>query len=233
MVRNAILVLFLLTLPACRESSVDTSAPVPPATPVLRFSPGDSLTFDTWSLNDFGDRILSTQASLLWRVVDTGRVTAGQQNVTVIIAQAAPGSPPILPDTLLFRFGANGDVFQYGFLFRSVLRREQRTIPRAWDRIGAFSLAAGNVWTVGAQDSAGTDLVQGRIIDDQSYFSAAINGVQTLFRGYSAGLAGTNYEFGCTVAGSPPAMVVEREESGPSSTGTLQILNSLRLRNWP
>ena len=233
MIRYASLVLFLLILPACRESAVDAFAPVPIATPVIRLSPGDTLTFDTWSLNEFGDRVPGTQASLMWRVVDTGSVAAGQPNVTVIIAQAAPGSPPIGRDTLLFRFGADGDVYQYGFLYRSVLRRQHRTIPQAWDRIGAFSLSSGSVWTVGAQDSAGTDLVQGRILDDQSYFSASINGVQTLFRGYSASLVGTNYDFGLTIAGSPPAMVVEREETSPSAAGTLLILNTIRLHNWP
>jgi len=232
-VAHASALTFLVLLAGCRESAVDAFEPGTTGPPVILFARGDSLTFDAWALDGFGDRILSSQTSVLWRVVDTGGTVLGRTRVTTIIEQAAPGAPPVVPDTLLFQFRADGDIYQYAFLARSVLRRESRTIPPAWDRIGAFSFPVGGLWTVGAQDSAGTDLVQGRILDDRSYFSFKVNGVETLFRGYSASLAGTNYLFGFTVAAPPPAMVIQREEPGAAHNGQLRILNALRVHGTP
>lgn len=227
---SALFILVLLSgIAGCRDSAVDSSAPGTSGPPVIRFSPGDSLTFDSWALDGFGNRILSTQTSILWRIADTGRTILGRSGITTIIEQSGPGAPPVPPDTLLFQFRGDGDIYQYGFLARSVLRRERRTIPSAWDKIAAFSLSVGGVWNVGAVDSAGADLVQGRVLDDVSYFSFSVNGVETLFRGYSVTLVGSSYWFGLTVAAPPPAIVVQREEPGSGYNGQLRILNALRI----
>jgi hypothetical protein len=217
----------------CRDTTVDSSATVPGGPPVVTFVPGDTLIFDSWALNGFGDRIAASQTSVLWRVVDTGGTAAGKTRITTIIEQAGPGAPPIRPDTLMFQFRSDGDIYQYGFLARSVRIRENRIIPFAWDRIAAFSLPAGGTWIVGAQDTGGTDLVQGRVLDDRSFFSVSVNGVETLFRGYSVTMVGTNYEYGFTIAAPPPAMVVQQEDPGPVRNGRLRILNTLRVHGWP
>lgn len=231
---SAFVVLFMLCAASgCRDTTVDSASGVPSGPPVVTFSPGDTLIFDAWALNGFGDRIPSSQTSVLWRVVDTGGTAAGRTRITTIIEQAGPGAPPIRRDTLLFQFRADGDIWQYGFLARSVLVRENRTIPYAWDRIAAFSLGAGGIWIVGTQDSAGTDAVQGRVLDDRSFFSVSVNGVETLFRGYSVTLVGTNYEYGFTIAAPPPAMVVQQEDPGPVRNGRLRILNTLKVHGWP
>lgn len=231
---SALFIILMFTgVAGCRDSTVDSSAPGMSGPPVITFSPGDSLTFDSWALDGFGNRILSTQTSILWRIVDTGGTALGRSRITTIVEQAGPGAPPVPPDTLLFQFRADGDIYQYGFLARFVLRRERRTIPSAWDRIAAFSLPIGGLWIVGALDSAGTDLVQGRVLDDNSYFSLGVNGVETLFRGYSTTMVGTNYWYGLTIAAPPPAVVVQREEPGSGYNGQLRILNALRVHGWP
>ena len=229
----ALAVLIMMVAAGCRDSTVYTLASPPAGPPGIVFAPGDSLTFDSWALDDFGDRIPSSLTGVLWRVADTGGTAAGRSRVTTVIEGTAPGFPPLPPDTLLFQFRADGDIFQYAFLAKSVLRRESRVITPQWDRIAAFSLPAGGIWTVGAQDSAGTDLVQGRVLDDQSYFSISVNGVEMLFRGYSATMVGTNYQYGLSIAVAPPAVLVLREEPGPMRNGRLQLVNMLRLHTWP
>ncbi|MEW6511120.1 MAG: hypothetical protein AB1428_09205 [Bacteroidota bacterium] len=188
--------------------------------------------FYSWPLDKFGNRILSSQTGVTWHVLATGESYDGKDGVTTIVELASPGSPPTPVDTLRFRFGADGDIEQYGFLARAALRRDGQSIAPGWDRIAAFSLAANATWSVGAIDTAGNDVVRGVVNDDRSYFSASINGVETLVRGYSVSLSTIDFGYTLTIADPPRTVMLLREESSPSHAGFVRVLWSTSLSGW-
>jgi len=229
---SALVVLLLLATGGCRNSAADAGSDSTPGPPRIVLSVGDSLTFDSWALDEFGDRIFSTFTKTVWRVIAVGGTYAGAAGVTTIVERAAPGSPPVPNDTLYFQLQANGDIAQYGFVARIVKLRGGRTLVATWDRIAAFSLPGGSSWTVGAKDSAGTDFIYGRVVDGTEYFSANVNGVETLFRGNSVTMVGTDYQYMLSISAAPPCFTRLHEESTGATRGFLRVLSALYVAGW-
>jgi hypothetical protein len=164
---------------------------------------------------------------IVLRVAALDESYAGETGVTSLIETVIP---PGLPDTLRFRFLPNGDIEQYGFFARAAQRRRDAAPVPRWDRIGAFSLPVNGVWTAGVLDSAGQATVQGKVVDNGEYYSATVNGVETVFRCVSALLLGPDYEFLLTVSGSPASIVRYREETSSRVRGQQRALTAVRLQ---
>jgi hypothetical protein len=195
------------------------------------FSVGDSLTFHVWALDDFGGAVASSLTQVVWRVIAVDDQFAGLSNVTTFVEQPSPGGLSLPVDTLHFQFRSDGDVFRYGFLAAEMKRREGRELVPGWDRIGAFSLPANGTWIVGTTDSAGANILVGTIPDAGEYYSATVNGVGTVFRGYSAVLEGIDLEFTLAVSDSPPAIVLLREETTSSVKGIMRLLTGVNIHS--
>lgn len=218
--------LVLVAGAGCRESGADpVDATLPP--PRLVFALDDSLRLDLTSLDDFGGTLSGSLKKIVWRVADVDGVYGGESGVTSLVETVIP---PGAPDTLRFRFLPNGDIEQYGFFARVAHRRHESPLPSRWDRIGAFSLPLNGAWAAGVLDSAGTTSVQGKVVDNGEYYSATVNGVETVFRCSSVLLLGLDFEFLLTVSGSPASIVRYREETSSRVSGQQRALTSVRLR---
>jgi len=223
---SALVILMLLGGGGCRDNS---AGPLTPHAhpPVVILAVGDSLLFNTWGLDIYGDPLPGSYARTLWHVTAVADSFAGRQGVTTVLESAFPAPPTPLVDTLHFAFMANGDIYQFGFLALAVKRGGGPTIRPVWDRIAALSLPIDATWVVGPRDSAGGDFVQGFFEGQNDYFSTSVNGVNTLCRGYTVTMTGTDLSCALTVTDAPSAVLVFEQDATSSATGLLRILSSL------
>lgn len=223
----ALLLMMIFLASGCRDASTDSSELFGAGS--LRFSLtlGDSLAFDSWLIDAYGYALPSTYARTIWRVTAVAETFAGRQGVTTVLISNAPGTQPVVRDTLRFIFTSGGEISEYGFLSRIAKRREGRTIPPAWDRIAMFSLPLNETWTVGVMDSLGQDQVQGRVLGNWTYFSAKVNGVETVFKGYTVVMYGAHFRGEISISSTPSAFLRFWEESTLSVNGSLFSLTAI------
>lgn len=222
-----IFLLMLVPTSGCRDNSADASESFGAGSLRVSLTLGDSLAFDSWLINAYGYAVPSTYARTIWRVSAVTDTFAGRQGVTTVIIANAPGTLPTLQDTLHFIFTSGGEIIEYGFLSRIAKRREGKTLPAAWDRIAMFSLPANETWTVGVMDSLGQDQVEARVLGDWTYFSFKLNGVETVFRGYTISMYGASFRGEISVSSTPSAFLRFWEESTPAVNGTLSSLTAI------
>ena len=226
----ALLCMLLAYAGGCRDNSAGPVAQPGSTVQGLFFAQGDSLTFDAWTIDSLDYVVESSHAALTWSVAGVNGVFAGADNVTAIKESFAAGSPSATTDTLRFRFLPSGDIEQYGFIAQVVRRREGISLPAAWDRIAAFSLPTNATWVVGAVDSAGNDTMRGTVLGDQGYFIALLNGVRTVFHAYGVGLSSQDIQYTIAVSGTPPAVLLIREEGTYRARGLLRVLSAIAVR---
>lgn len=224
---SALLFVFLGQVEGCRDNGTGPSSGSPQTVSGLVFAVGDSLVFESWGLDPSGYTITSTHTSPVWRLYAVSDTFAGAPNVTSIAEYPDPGTSPAKSDTLHFQFLPSGDIYQYGFIASVVGRREGVHLAPAWDRIVALSLPTNGTWAVGTVDSGGTDVLRGTVTGDQGYFTAALNGVRTVFHGYGVSLSSSDVEYSIVISDVPPAVLLVREESTPIANGFLRYLASL------
>jgi len=214
----------------CRDNGTGPAQQTGPLLGALAFTAGDTLTFDAWQLDTYGYAIDSSHTTPLWCVLGTADFYAGASGVTTMLELPSPAAPPGLADTLHFRFLPTGDILQFGFIAAAVRFTTGGTITPAWDRIAAFSLPTNAVWTAGTADSAGLDSVQGTVLGDQGYFVVGDNGVRTALHAYGAGLASQTIDCTIDFSGTPPAILLVRQESPFGTRGRLLILSAVAHR---
>jgi hypothetical protein len=206
----------------CRETApAPTEATVPQG---LRFSVGDSLTFDAWELDAYGDLVSSSHRVVLWDVVSTDDTFGGAEGVTTII-ESATGSPP---DTLHFQFRTDGAVYQYGYLAQVEWRREHKQRTPQWDLLQDRGVGVGAGWLVGTLDSAGTEDVYG-MIEGTSYFSSKVNGQPVVFSGETSSLESDTFFAEISLSSDPSVVLRLFEDSSPSTSGYLWTLATATL----
>jgi len=224
---GALLFLFLVPLAGCRENGTGPAAAPAQTVAGLLFAAGDTLLFDAWNYDAYNQLIPSSHTSPLWKVLSVNGTWAGAGGVTSIQEFSPPEQPPGKTDTLRFRFLANGDIEQYGFIAGVVMRREGVRLAPSWDRIAAFSLPTNATWAVGTADTAGLDTLRGTVSGDEQYFVAILNGVKTVFHGYGVTLGSLDLEYTIVVSDVPSAFLVVEEASTPVANGFLLNLASL------
>ena len=224
---GALLFLLLAPMTGCRESGTGPSGAPAQTVAGLVFAPGDTLLFDAWNYDAYNELVPSSHTAPLWRVQSVNDTWAGAAGVTSISEFSPPEEKPGTTDTLRFRFLANGDIEEYGFIARVVLRREGVRLAPSWDRIAAFSLPTTATWTVGTADTAGQDTLRGTVSGDEQYFIAVLNGVKTVFHGYGVTLSSLDLEYTIIVSDVPSAFLVIEEASTPLANGFLLNLASL------
>jgi hypothetical protein len=217
----------------CRDAGIPPAAS--PAAPIaLRFSTGERFVYSAWRIDRYGYVDPSSLTSTVRRVAATGVSAFGRDDAVAMVDSSTTDSLGRL-DTLFYRFGADGDVYQYGFVSAIMASNGDSTAPRRWDRIAAFSLGAGSSWIVQQADSAGATELTGSIGDLQSYFEVDVNGVQTLVAAYRVGVSGVDGEVASVwVSDSPPSFTQLALDPGVEGTpGELMVLESIRSAGHP
>ena len=166
----------LVSLAGCRESA-PLVGPGPGVQLSMHMSAGDRFVFSKTYLDQYGYPIAGSEVDERWLVEATAIDVLGDTGVTVI--EDSLGLTRV--DTLYFRFTGNGEVYEWGFLSRTVADIGGGLIPRRWDLLARSQVAAGPSWAVGADDSAGVDTVYAGYASQPDYFSGSINGVSTVF----------------------------------------------------
>lgn len=231
---GAALVFFLsLVVISCRRE-IPVTPPQQSAPPLFRFSPGDYFVYDNWLLS-FGSRIPSSRFKNSWTVLDTGRTLRGRTRVTVVIDSTFSTSGQLTRrDSVLFSFDSAGDVYQFGFLSGLIAVRESLIIAPQWERIAAFSVAAGSSWTIARLDSANRvrppQTVFGEIAAMREYVGFSVNGVQQVVLAYRVEIRKPNLDYTFWLTDEPAAFVRVLDESVALRNPTLRELVSARVR---
>jgi hypothetical protein len=206
----------------CRSESF-TEVPGSGTRPVVTFTAGDTFVYDRWDLDQYGYRIGASKRPDIWQVARTGMQIYGASNVTVVIDSLDPQRV----DTLLFCFGADGSVAQYGFLAGLVRLMGGRTITPGWDVLLSGEGSPSSGWIVGVADASGTDVVYGSLSPAQDYFSVLVNGKPTIYPAYRVQLSGQTVEYIFWIAGNPPSFPWFREESTGLGNGFEAALSAV------
>jgi hypothetical protein len=228
------LVLFLaLAFTACRRE-IPVTPPQQNSPPPLRFSPGDYFVYDNWLLN-FGSRIPNSRFKNTWTILDTGRTLRGRTRVTIILDSTFATSGQFARrDSLLLSFDSAGDVYQFGFLSGLIAARETLTIAPQWDRIAAFSAAAGTSWTLARLDSTNgvptPQTVFGEIQTAREYVGFSVNGVQQVILAYRVTITKPDLDYTFWLTDAPAAFARALDESDVLRNATLRELVSARVR---
>jgi hypothetical protein len=195
--------LFLSALLALSCRDLGSGPPAGATTPVVKLAAGDTLRFDSYSVDAYGYTIPQSHREVTWAVVSTGGSFMGKTGVTTV-EQGPPAEPlSTAPDTLRFRFLENGDIEQFGYLAEAARRRDSVVLVPQWDRIAAFSLGTGGGWEVGTIDEDSIDLVRGTVTDYEDYVTLRFNGVSLIVRAYTVSLSASTFYAEVSVAESP------------------------------
>lgn len=200
-------VLFAFLAPGCRGDDTLTETDSG-AFYSVRLETGTQYRYTVWSIDRFGDRILSSERIRTWTVHAENVSVHGFDDVTVVI-DSTEGEPN---DTLDFRFLASGDIYQYGFVSRWIARSESKTIPPQWDLLAAFSLGQVGTWTVGVADSAGSSTVKGETRGEELLFEVLVNGTLTAVPSYRVDLRTSSLLASIWISDSPSAFLLFRDE---------------------
>jgi hypothetical protein len=174
----------------------------------VRLETGTQYRYTVWSIDRFGDRILSSERTRTWIVHAENVSVQGFDDVTVVI-DSTEGEPK---DTLYFRFLASDDIYQYGFVSRWIARSESRTLPPQWDLLAAFSLGQVGTWTVGVADSAGSSKVKGESRGEELLFEVLVNGTLTAVPSYRVDFETSRLLASVWISDSPSAFLLFRDE---------------------
>jgi hypothetical protein len=185
---------------------------------VMLFSPGDYFVYDNWKLDGSGRKIGNSYFRNTWTVADTGRTLLGSTRVTIIIDStfSTAGHFQRL-DTVYIRVAENGDLFQYGFLYRLIAERESLNIFPSWDRIAAFSVPRGQSWVIARIDTSRGEgrivNIVGRIVPAQEYVGLIVNGQQRAVLSHRINISKPKLDYTFWVTDSPSAVLRAVDES--------------------
>lgn len=234
-VRKTFLVVCCLHLISCREKLlVDTTNASAPA--LLRFSPGDYFSYDNWKLDIFRQRIPGSYFRNSWTVADTGRAIRGWTRVAIVIDSTFDVTNRLVRrDSLLFRIGDEGDVYQWGFLKALIAERETLNLAPQWDRLAAFSQPFGTSWaiaridtTIGAHTNA---TVYGNISTTKEYVGPLIiNGEEHAILSYRIAITKPRLAYTFWLTDSPTSIAKALDDSEALTNSTLRELKILRTR---
>ncbi len=197
---------------------------------LLAWHPGDTFSFLTWAIDQYGLEIGSSQCVSVRRVLQTGVTAWGVGDVTVMLDSIAlPGAPPRL-DTLYFYQTPEGDLWQYGLLASINRRYNGTSAPPAWDRLAALSLGVNGIWTAGQADTASN--ITGAASDVSSPWAAVINGASVAFKAERIELYGPlNFGYTIVLSTAPPvfAQIIEPSSSTGQVNGLVRNLTAARV----
>lgn len=228
------LVLFLsLGVISCRRE-IPVTPPQQNTPPPLRFSPGDYFLYDNWLLS-FGSRIPNSRFKSSWTVLDTGRTLRGRTRVAIVLDSTFTTDGQFARrDSVLLSFDSAGDVFQFGFLSGLIAARETLTIAPQWDRIAAFSAAAGTSWTLARLDSTNgvptPQTVFGEIHTTREYVGFSVNGGQQVILAYRVTITKPDLDYTFWLTDAPAAFARVLDDSDVLRNATLRELVSARVR---
>ena len=209
-------------LTGCREDP-PVAAPIQQPQLYLHVNAGDSFSYVRWSLDQYGYIMENSAVPERWRVLQTGVPMLGDTDVVVVVDTIGTGSP----ETLLFRFTAAGEVYQYGFLSRVIREMGGGNISPQWDVLARSGQSVGSSWVAGVSDSVGTDTVYGQFTGDSKYFSVRLNGTSTVFTVYHVVLYSQRVQYDLWLTDSPSCMTTFQEGSTAAGNGFVASLTSM------
>ncbi len=222
-----LLLLLSALVEACRDGETTPITTQPPIEFTLGFTTGTQFSYTTWTLTA-GYPLPDKNTISSWRVLGTGGVYQGRSNVTAIADSGDTSFTGRVVDTLYLASSPTGDLSMYGFLARIAKRRYGQDLPPHWDVIASFSLGTSGLWTVGALDSAGQDLVYGSMAGASDYYSASVDGVTEAFPTYRVDLTGMTFAYSLWFSNAPNAIVQLVEEPEVNLNGQLQELAAVK-----
>ena len=233
--RLALLVVFCLCVLSCREK-----LPVNDSGSSLqflfRFKPGDYFSFDNWKLDIYRQRIPNSYFRNSWTVADTGRAMRGWTRVAIVIDSTFDATNRLVRrDSLLFRSGDDGDVYQWGFLKALIAERETLNLAPQWDRIAAFSQPLGSTWVIARIDTSiggrTNETVYGRILTAREYVGPlTINGEERAILSYIIEITKPRLDYTFWLTDSPSAVAKVLDDSETLQNSTLRELKLIRTR---
>jgi hypothetical protein len=191
------------------------------STPLLpfRLSPGTWFSFDNWKLDIYGQRIARSYFRNSWTVADTGRVLRGTSQVAVVIDSTFDTTGTFVRrDSLLFQTRANGDVYQWSFLYSLIAGRETLNLTPQWDRIAAFSLPPGSSWVLATIDTSiggrTNETVYGRIGTSSMYVGPIwINGEERTIFSFKVEITKPRMYYAFWITNSPSSVARTLDDS--------------------
>lgn len=226
-------VLCSAALLACREE-LPLNGHVP-APFLFRLQPGTYFSFDNWKLDGFGQRISSSYYRSSWTVTDTGRTIRGEAGVTVVVDSTFDTSGVFTRrDSLFFRTGADGDLYQWSFLYSLIAERESLQLVPQWDKIAAFSLPRGASWVVATIDTSigakETETVYGRIEASSAYVGPMIiNGEERTILSSKVEIIKPRMYYALWISDSPSTVARMLDDSDILRNAVLRELKVVRM----
>ena len=214
--------IFALFLPACREQT-PIAGPIQPIAIAMKFSPGDTFTYTSWTLDQFDYPIPDSTHQERWRVMATGQTYRGLAGVVTILDSIGTGRY----DTLHYAFSPAGDILQFGFVSALLGRVEGRFLTPQWDTIAAFSLGTNSFWPITGGDSTSDEKLFGSITGETEFFSVSVNGVTTVYPAYRVELTKSDIDIIFWATDSPTSFPGFREEPIAIPNGHLRVLASI------
>jgi hypothetical protein len=221
--------LFVSMNVSCREAPFtgppDSSIP-------LGFSlrSGDSFFYNDWLLDRDGFRIERTKTRSSWSVRDTALTLHGFSNVTLVVeslfVQSSVGGDSLATiDSLYFSTGSTGDVYQWGFITKLLLRRESSPPAPEWNLIVSPSRGSSTDWVVGPVDSS--RVLQARFAPHRDIIGVVIDDVPRAILSYSIGFSSSSLRLTIWLSDAPSAMLRLREESADTIRGMFREITRL------
>ena len=138
-------------------------------------------------------------------------------------------------DSLLFRSGDDGDVYQWGFLKALIAERETLNLAPQWDRIAAFSQPLGSSWVIARIDTSiggrTNETVYGRILTAREYVGPlTINGEERAILSYIIEITKPRLDYTFWLTDSPSAVAKVPDDSEALTNSTLRELKLIRTR---
>jgi len=190
---------------------------------------GDEYRFDRWLLDQYGYVITSSKTVERWRVYQKGATVFGDTGLT-LLDDSVTG---IGSGTVYMKVTEAGALYQFGFLDRVVRQMGIGKAPPQWDQLLPGTLQSGEVWVVGVADSAARDTVYGSFNSVPEYFSAVINGVQSVVSAYRIDLTGQRVQYTFWVTDTPTCITAFQEESNEFGPGFEAFLTWARVAAPP
>ena len=233
MMVGALLVVSCLCSISCREK-LPVNVQSTPSNSFFQLVPGEYFGFDNWRLDFYGVKIPSSYFRSSWTVVDTGKAIRGWTRVTIVADSTFDTTSHFVNlDSLLFRVGDDGDIYQYGFLKSLIAVRETLNIAPQWDRIVAFSQPIGNSWVIMRIDSSmgGTsnETVNGRISQNREYVGpVTINGEDRAVLSYRIEITEPRLDYTFWLTDAPTSVARVFDNSEILSNATLKELKTIK-----
>lgn len=217
----------VLAAAGCRKEE----GPAGPDGPVLRlsFTRGSSFAYETWQLDQYGQRLPGSNGGRVWRVTAVGQTAFGYSDV-VIIQDLRTGSSPT---TIYIRTPESGDIYQYGYCSELVRRLQRRHIPPAWDRIYAGDVVTGETWAVGVLDTLGGSILYSSREGEELLFDIVSDSVRTLVKGHLIQQFSSSFDAQLWLSDSPSAFLEIRQEVFPTLLGVAGEVSTLHTREGP